>query len=190
MATPAAPLTTAVVVPAPDWLEVLSAEALSAAVADTPHAMLLLLESPPEAAPTPGRLEPASEAVLESAAVAVAAAELLAARLNPSETLAARVAVHVREAASAKPSVIWATVPTVPLPATARFFDSDADAVGLAAPVMTPASLGLFDSGALTLAVQVADAASDWIAPPTPLRATTLSAESFSSTHHLAIKRT
>jgi hypothetical protein len=66
------------------------------------------------------------------------------------------------------------------------FFVSEAAAVGLAAPVMTPAKFSVLLKGAAVLAAQFTDAASDWSIPPAlSFKATALRAEPFSSIRYL-----
>jgi hypothetical protein len=188
LATPSAVVVVISVLTAADWFDVLARAAeVAVAVLIAAARLAVLLTAPSVAAVVVAC--PAIGAVLASVEDAVAAACADAARLNPSETLAATVAVHEREPASAKPNVICANDPTVPLPATAMFLVSEADAEGLAAPVITPVRLGALDSGAAMLAAQLMDAASDWRIPALPFRVATFRAEPFSSIRYPTIKR-
>ena len=58
--------------------------------------------------------------------------------------------------------------------------------MGLAAPVIAPASDAVFERGATVLAAQFMDAANDCSMPPLPFKAAALRAEPFNSIRHLA----
>jgi hypothetical protein len=131
-------------------------------------------------------MEPARFAVFDTAALAVTAVltELARGTLKDGAPLA--VAVVETLPFIADPRTTCAEVVTAQFPATLKFLVSVALAVGLAAPVISPASDAVFERGATVLAAQLTDAANDCSMPPLPFKLAALRAEPFNSICHLA----
>jgi hypothetical protein len=126
--------------------------------------------------------EQARFAVLATAAVAVAAVVTELASLVVFDIAALVEAVVEAVPAKGIPRITCAEVVTDEAPATFKFLVSVAFAVGLAAPVIEPASDAPLERGAVTLAAQLTDAARDCNMPPElPFKAAALRAEPLSS---------
>jgi hypothetical protein len=134
--------------------------------------------------------EQARFAVFDAAPLMVAVVSLEPAKINAVfDTSPLVVATVETLPANGMPRITCAEIIAEEAPATLKFLVSVAFAVGLTAPVTTPASDAVFKRGAAAIAAaQLTDAASDCNAPSTvlPFKLVALSAEPFKSTRHLA----